>query len=79
MKAQPSSPAELRTELVRIFPGFGGAAASDEAEAPTFHGTMREFSEFFGKEAQACSEKQLRWLGQMVAAATEVQRQKDAS
>ena len=73
MHALPTSPQELQTFLIAIFPSFS-QEAEDPIEWPpefgefTFHTVMFNFTSFFGREVDLVSTKQLAKFGKFLQA-----------
>jgi hypothetical protein len=74
MKTAPTTPEQLRTTLVSIFPSFEAEIDEDTSYGHeiTFHTLMFDFTPFFGKNIKAFSEKQMRGLAELVHLAIEV-------
>ena len=76
MKSMPRSPSELRKALVAIFPmlprDFGEQGESVfESAGPTYDSMLRDFAQFFAKNADQLSERQLARLAELVVRARE--------
>ena len=75
MKPLPQSPDELRDALTAIFPSFAevleeSEGSEFEGEPVSFHGLMREFAYFFGKNIDSFSDSQLRQFADLVVQAS---------
>src|SRR5215471_18001786 len=64
--ALPTSPNELRTALIALFPDFESQC---EHEPRTFHSVMIDFAVYFGGNAAAFSPKQLQAFADLVNSA----------
>ena len=74
MKSAPSSPSELRKALAAIFPmlprDFGEQGESVfESAGPTYDSMLRDFAQFFAKNADQLTERQLVRLAELVVRA----------
>ena len=72
MKTAPRSPAELTQALLAIFPSlprdFASSGESVISDAdPTYHSVIREFAQFFAKNVDQFSDRQLRRFAELVA------------
>ena len=73
MKPLPTSPAELESQLVSIFPGFSVKLDSDEEYPTTYHSVLLlHFNPFFGKNVETFVPKQLKAFAELVTRCTAV-------
>jgi len=74
MKTAPTTPEQLRTVLVNLFPTFEAEIDEDTSygREVTFHTLMFDFTPFFGRNIKAFSEKQMRGLAELVNLAINV-------
>lgn len=74
MKAAPTTPEQLRTALVSLFPTFEAEIDEDTSYGReiTFHTLMLDFTPFFGRNIKAFSEKQMRGLAELIHLAIKI-------
>ena len=74
MKTAPTTPEQLRTALVSLFPRFEEEIDEDTSYGReiTFHSLMFDFTPFYGKKKQAFSDEQWRGFAKLINLAIQV-------
>jgi len=70
VRTLPQSPEQLLEELFTIFPQYRASYDGPiHDETPTLYSVVMAFTPFFGSQAAACSEAQMRAFGALISAA----------